>query len=73
MTGPVCLAFLDVSIVTVALAIGLATFTMVTLGVMLGRVLGSRVLGSRQLGPRPGRHCAHGNLRFDTDGAPERA
>lgn len=68
MTGPVCLAFLDVSIVTVALAIGLATFTMVTLGVMLGRVL-----GSRQLGPRPGRHCAHGNLRFDTDGAPERA
>lgn len=39
------LAFLDVNIVTVALCIGLATFTMVTLGVMLGRVLGN-VVGS---------------------------
>lgn len=35
------LAFLDVSIATVALAIGFATFAMVTLGVMVGRVLGN--------------------------------
>jgi putative Mn2+ efflux pump MntP len=40
------LALLDASIVTAAAAIGLATFTMVTLGVMLGRVLG-RVAGQR--------------------------
>lgn len=33
--------FLDVSMATVALAIGFATFAMVTLGVMVGRVLGS--------------------------------
>lgn len=34
------LAFIDVSIAPVAVAIGLTTFTMVTAGVMLGRVLG---------------------------------
>ena len=34
------LAFVDVSIGWVAAAIGLATFTMVTVGVMLGRALG---------------------------------
>ncbi|HEY5799160.1 MAG TPA: manganese efflux pump MntP family protein [Burkholderiaceae bacterium] len=34
------LALLDANIVLTAAAIGLATFTMVTLGVMLGRVLG---------------------------------
>ncbi len=45
MAVGVGLAFLDVNIVTVALAIGLATFTMVTLGVMLGRMLGN-VVGS---------------------------
>jgi len=45
MAVGVGLAFLDVDIVTVALSIGLATFTMVTLGVMLGRVLGA-VVGS---------------------------
>jgi manganese efflux pump family protein len=33
------LAFINVAIVPVAIAIGLATFTMVTFGVMLGRVL----------------------------------
>ena len=35
------LAFLEVNILQVALAIGLATFLMVTLGVMVGRVLGN--------------------------------
>lgn len=35
------LAFLDVHIGVVALVIGLCTLTMVTLGIMLGRVLGS--------------------------------
>lgn len=45
MAVGVGLAFLNVNIATVALAIGLATFTMVTLGVMLGRVLGG-VVGS---------------------------
>ena len=35
------LAFLDMNIVVVALVIGLTTLVMVTLGVMLGRVLGS--------------------------------
>ena len=35
------LAFLDVNIVIVALVIGLTTLIMVTLGIMLGRVLGS--------------------------------
>jgi len=37
------LAFIDANIVTTAGAIGLATFTMVTLGVMLGRGLGQLV------------------------------
>jgi putative Mn2+ efflux pump MntP len=40
MAVGVGLAFLDVNIVPVAAAIGLATFAMVTLGVMVGRVLG---------------------------------
>ncbi len=38
------LAFVDVAIVPIAVTIGLATFAMVTIGVMLGRVLG-RVAG----------------------------
>lgn len=37
------IAFLDASIVTVALVIGLCTLVMVTAGVMLGRVLGALV------------------------------
>lgn len=41
MAVGVGLAFIDVNIAPVAVAIGLATFTMVTAGVMLGRVLGS--------------------------------
>jgi putative Mn2+ efflux pump MntP len=41
MAVGVGLAFLDVNIVVVALAVGLATFTMVTLGVMVGRMLGA--------------------------------
>lgn len=41
MAVGVGLAFLDVNIATVALAIGFATFAMVTLGVMVGRVLGN--------------------------------
>jgi len=41
MAVGVGLAFLDVSIVPVALAIGFTTFVMVTLGVMVGRVLGN--------------------------------
>ncbi|WP_315127437.1 manganese efflux pump MntP [Comamonas antarctica] len=40
MAVGVGLAFLDVSIATVAITIGLATFLMVTLGVMVGRLLG---------------------------------
>jgi putative Mn2+ efflux pump MntP len=40
MAVGVGLAFLDVSILPVAAAIGCATFVMVTLGVMLGRLLG---------------------------------
>ncbi len=40
MAVGVGLAFIDVAIVPVAIAIGLATFAMVTTGVMLGRVLG---------------------------------
>jgi len=40
MAVGVSLAFLDVDIVPVAAAIGLATLTMVTAGVLLGRVLG---------------------------------
>jgi len=46
MAVGVGLAFLDVAIVPVALAIGCATFAMVTLGVMVGRVLGA-VAGKR--------------------------
>jgi len=38
----VTLAFIDADILTSALAIGLATFIMGTLGVMLGRVAGNR-------------------------------
>ena len=45
MAVGVGLAFLDVQIAPVALAIGFTTFVAVTAGVMLGRVLG-RVLGS---------------------------
>ncbi|MEO6798544.1 MAG: manganese efflux pump MntP family protein [Rhodanobacter sp.] len=37
------LAFVDTPIVVVAVVIGLCTFSMVTLGVMLGRVLGAMV------------------------------
>ena len=37
------LAFVDISIVLVAVVIGLCTFSMVTLGIMLGRVLGDMV------------------------------
>jgi manganese efflux pump family protein len=51
MAVGVSLAFMDVNIFITAAAIGLATFTMVTIGVMLGRVVGlmfgkrSEVLG----------------------------
>jgi len=41
MAVGVGLAFLDVSITTVALAIGFATFAMVTIGVIVGRILGN--------------------------------
>jgi putative Mn2+ efflux pump MntP len=41
MVVGVGLAFLDANILQIALAIGLAICTMVTLGVMVGRVLGS--------------------------------
>ena len=41
MAVGVSLAFLDVDIVPVAAAIGLATLTLVTAGVLLGRVLGA--------------------------------
>ncbi len=41
MAVGVTLAFLDVSIVGTAIAIGFTTLVMVTLGVMLGRVLGT--------------------------------
>jgi putative Mn2+ efflux pump MntP len=41
MAVGVGLAFLDVNIVPVAAAIGLATFLMATLGVMVGRLLGN--------------------------------
>lgn len=37
------LAFVDVNIIIAAFAIGLATMTMVTIGVMLGRVIGTAV------------------------------
>lgn len=46
MVVGVGLAFLDVNIGVVALAIGLTTLVMVTLGIMLGRVLG-RLAGKR--------------------------
>ncbi|MCB5187491.1 manganese efflux pump MntP family protein [Methylobacillus caricis] len=41
MSIGVSLAFLDVDIVPVAIVIGAVTFLMVTIGVMLGRMLGS--------------------------------
>ncbi len=41
MAVGVGLAFVDVNIVVVALVIGVTTLVMVTLGIMLGRVLGS--------------------------------
>ena len=40
------LAFVDVNILVASAAIGLATMTMVTIGMMLGRVLGT-VVGKR--------------------------
>jgi putative Mn2+ efflux pump MntP len=43
MAVGVGLAFVDVDILPVAVAIGLTTFLMVTVGVMLGRVLGALV------------------------------
>lgn len=46
MVAGVGLAFLDVNIGIVALVIGLTTLVMVTLGIMLGRVLGS-IAGKR--------------------------
>lgn len=46
MAVGVGLAFIDVNIVHVAAAIGFTTFVMVTLGVMLGRMLGA-VAGKR--------------------------
>lgn len=46
MAVGVGLAFLDVNIVPVAVAIGLTTFAAVTIGVMLGRVLGA-IAGQR--------------------------
>lgn len=41
MAVGVSLAFIDVAIIPTAIAIGLATMLMVTIGIMLGRVLGS--------------------------------
>nr|HET7858765.1 manganese efflux pump MntP [Caldimonas sp.] len=46
MAVGVGLAFIDIAIAPVAIAIGLTTFAMVTTGVMLGRVLGA-VAGKR--------------------------
>jgi putative Mn2+ efflux pump MntP len=46
MAVGVTLAFLDASIIVVALAIGFATFTMTTTGVMVGRFAGAK-LGKR--------------------------
>ena len=46
MAVGVGLAFIDVNILVASAAIGLATMTMVTIGVMLGRVLGN-VVGKR--------------------------
>lgn len=42
MAVGVTLAFLNVNIAVTALAIGLATFTMTTIGILLGRVLGGK-------------------------------
>lgn len=46
MAVGVSLAFIDANIIVTAAAIGFATFTMVTIGVMLGRVLGL-IVGKR--------------------------
>src|SRR3546814_16358430 len=52
MAVGVTLAFLDVHILVTALAIGLATFVMATIGIMVGRIIGGKfgliaeVLGS---------------------------
>ncbi|GAB3105119.1 manganese efflux pump MntP [Lysobacter terrae] len=46
MAVGVGLAFADVNIAVVAVVIGLCTFTMVTLGIMLGRALGM-IIGKR--------------------------
>jgi putative Mn2+ efflux pump MntP len=46
MAVGVGLALLDVEILPIAAAIGLATFVMVTIGVMVGRVLGT-LIGKR--------------------------
>lgn len=46
MAVGVGLAFVEVNILVAAMAIGLATLTMVTLGIMLGRVIGS-VIGQK--------------------------
>ncbi|WP_194727429.1 manganese efflux pump MntP [Noviherbaspirillum malthae] len=46
MVVGVSLAFMDANILVTAAAIGLATFTMVTLGVMVGRMLGV-IVGKR--------------------------
>lgn len=46
MAVGVSLAFADVQIAVVALVIGLCTFSMVTLGIMLGRALGT-IIGKR--------------------------
>jgi putative Mn2+ efflux pump MntP len=46
MAVGVGLAFLDIAILPVAVAIGLSTFIMVTAGIMLGRVLGA-IAGKR--------------------------
>jgi manganese efflux pump family protein len=42
MAVGVTLAFLNANIIVIALAIGLATFVMTTIGVLLGRVLGGK-------------------------------
>jgi putative Mn2+ efflux pump MntP len=46
MAVGVGLAFADVHIAVVAIVIGLCTFTMVTIGIMLGRALGV-IIGKR--------------------------
>lgn len=48
MAVGVRLAFLEVNIPPSAIAIGIATFAMVTIGVMVGRVLGSLAGGGGQ-------------------------